>query len=227
MGQDEPEEPGEREPVERAEPDERGEVERPPVEPVERDAVERVDFVPDAVERVDFAPDEDERVDFVPDEDERVDFAPDADERVDFAPGAVERVAFAPDADDFARAAVLRVLAAAGRPEAALPDAAEEALLRPVDGFPLPDSSAVTRRASASISLRSPRTSSRTRRSSIVSRTRAAAWAISSTRSRVRFCVPAAPSAVAWNVRSTAPRTASTASAAPEPCLSFLAMAQL
>jgi hypothetical protein len=215
MGQDEPEEPDEREPVERDErdePDERGEVERPPEEPVERDAVERVDFVPDAVERVDFAPDE--------------------DERVDFAPDAVERVAFAPDEDDFAREAVLRVLAAAGRPEAALPDAAEEALLRPVDGFPLPDSSAVTRRASASISLRSPRTSSRTRRSSIVSRTRAAAWAISSTRSRVRFCVPAAPSAVAWNVRSTAPRTASTASAAPEPCLSFfflsfLAMAQL
>ena len=92
-------------------------------------------------------------------------------------------------------------------------------------------SSAPTRLASDWISWRRPRTSSSTLRSSIVSRMRAAAWATSSTSARVRFCVPAAPSLVAWNVRSMALRTASTASAASEPFLSFflffLAMAQL
>ena len=48
----------------------------------------------------------------------------------------------------------------------------------------------------------------------------------------MRFCASPDPSVVAWNVRSTALRTASTASAAPEPCLSFfflsfLAMARV
>jgi len=82
-------------------------------------------------------------------------------------------------------------------------------------------SSDATRRASASMSARRPLTSSSTFRSSIVSRIRTAAAPTSSTSLRVRSWVPAAPSEVAWNVRSTALRTASTASAAPEPCLSF------
>jgi hypothetical protein len=89
-------------------------------------------------------------------------------------------------------------------------------------------SSAATRRLRASISVRSPLTSSRTRSSSIVARMRPAACVTSSISWRV---VPDAPSLVAWNVRSIAARTASTVSDAVASGLSFLffffAMAQL
>jgi hypothetical protein len=94
----------------------------------------------------------------------------------------------------------------------------------------LPPSSAATRsRRLATSALRS----SRSLRSPIASRKRAAAWATSSTRSRPRFCAPLVLSPVAFNVRSTALRTASTGSVAPEPflsfffLLSFLAMARV
>ena len=75
---------------------------------------------------------------------------------------------------------------------------------------------------SASISARSPRTSSRTRRSSKLSRIRCAAEATSSSRLRPRSRAPSVPPVVAWKVRSTAPRTASTTSAGSRP-LSFFA----
>ena len=84
-------------------------------------------------------------------------------------------------------------------------------------GFELP-SSAATRRASFSTSPRRPLRSSSTPTCSIISRTRAAAPATSSTRSCARVRVDWALSAVAWNVFSTAERTAPTASA---PGLSF------
>src|SRR5215208_6330735 len=83
-------------------------------------------------------------------------------------------------------------------------------------------SSSATRRESASISARSPRTSSSTRRSSKLSRIRCAADATSSSRLRPRSRAPSVPPVVAWKVRSTAPRTASTTSAGSRP-LSFFA----
>ena len=95
---------------------------------------------------------------------------------------------------------------------------------------PLCFSSAATRSDSASISARSPRTSSSTRRSSKLSRIRWAAEATSSSRLRPRSRAPSVPPVVAWKVRSTAPRTASTTSAGSRPLsffaafLSFLAM---
>ena len=85
-------------------------------------------------------------------------------------------------------------------------------------GFARLLSSAVTRARRLSTSLRR---SSRTFRSASDSRTRWAAWANSSTRSRPRFCAPALPSLVAFSVRSTALRTASTGSEVLESCLSF------
>jgi len=122
----------------------------------------------------------------------------------DVVPGDFAAVDFARDADGF-------------DPPRAVAAVVPAAVLAAV----LALSSAATRRERLSISRRRPRTSSRTRRSSIVSRMRAAACATSSTSARVRFWVPIAPSVVAWNVRSTALRTASTASAASEPLLSF------
>jgi hypothetical protein len=89
-----------------------------------------------------------------------------------------------------------------------------------------PTSSAETRFARPSTSLRSPLSSSSTRSSS-TSRMRFAAAVTSFARPRVDL----APSAEAVNVRSTAARTASTASAAPAAAFlplffeSFLAMA--
>jgi hypothetical protein len=80
-------------------------------------------------------------------------------------------------------------------------------LARPPSG---PTSSACTRFARPSTSLRRPLSSSRTRSSS-TSRMRLAAAVTSFARPRVDL----APSADALNVRSTAARTASTASAAP------------
>jgi uridine phosphorylase len=80
-------------------------------------------------------------------------------------------------------------------------------------------SSAATRLVSASTSARRRLRSSSTRMSSIISRTRPAAPATSSTRSWARVRVDCALSAVAWKVRSTAVRTAPTASAG---FLSFL-----
>jgi hypothetical protein len=80
-----------------------------------------------------------------------------------------------------------------------------------------PTSSAETRLASPSISLRRPFSSSATRSSS-TSRMRFAAAVTSFARPRVDL----APSADALKVRSTAARTASTASAAPAAALSFL-----
>ena len=79
-------------------------------------------------------------------------------------------------------------------------------------------SSAATRRASFSTSPRRPLRSSSTPTCSIISRTRVAAAATSSTRSCARVRVDWAPPAVAWYVFSTAERTAPTASA---PGLSF------
>ena len=112
------------------------------------------------------------------------------------------------------RAAVLRaaglraaVLRAAGLRAAGL--LAVERLL--VAGFE-PPSSAATRRASNSTSRRRPLRSSSTPTCSIISRTRVAAPATSSTRSCARVRVDCALSAVAWNVRSTAVRTAPTGS---------------
>ena len=193
------------EPVARAEV-ERDELERDEVER-ERDeagldAVERDDAGLDAVER-----DEAERV-------VRDDAGLDA---VDF-----EVVDFARDeaALGFAAAVLGAEVLLAGFADVARRVAGFAAEAAGLTSF---DSSEATRRESASISLRRPRTSSSTFMSSIVSRMRVAACATSSTSSRVRFCVPAAPSLVAWNVRSTALRTASTASAAPPACLSFFA----
>ena len=93
-----------------------------------------------------------------------------------------------------------------------------------------PPSSAATRRASFSTSPRRPLRSSSTPTCSIISRTRTAAPATSSTRSCARVRVDWALSAVAWNVFSTAERTAPTASAPGlsfffDFFLSFLAMA--
>jgi hypothetical protein len=87
-------------------------------------------------------------------------------------------------------------------------------------------SSAATRRARPSISLRRPFRSSRTLCSSTDSRTRATARATSSTIWLPRSFEPSG------SARSTAERTASTVSAAPEPFLpfdflSFLAMARV
>jgi hypothetical protein len=80
-----------------------------------------------------------------------------------------------------------------------------------------PTSSAATRFARPSTSLRRPFSSSRTRSSS-TSRMRLAAAVTSFARPRVDL----APSAEAVKVRSTAARTASTASAAPAAAWSFL-----
>ena len=91
-------------------------------------------------------------------------------------------------------------------------------------------SSAATRRVSVSTSVRRRLRSSSTRMSSIISRTRPAAPATSSTRSCARVRVDWALSAVAWKVRSTAVRTAPTASAGLlsffDFFLSFFAMAR-
>jgi uridine phosphorylase len=91
-------------------------------------------------------------------------------------------------------------------------------------------SSAATRRVSDSTSVRSRLRSSSTRMSSIISRTRPAAPATSSTRSCARVRVDWALSAVAWKVRSTAVRTAPTASTGLlsffDFFLSFFAMAR-
>jgi hypothetical protein len=80
-----------------------------------------------------------------------------------------------------------------------------------------PTSSAATRLARPSTSVRRPLSSSSTRSSS-TSRMRLAAVVTSFARPRVDL----APSAEAVKVRSTAARTASTASAAPAAALSFL-----
>jgi hypothetical protein len=102
-------------------------------------------------------------------------------------------------------------------------DADVRAVERPPSG---PTSSAWTRFARPSTSLRRPLSSSRTRSSS-TSRMRLAAAVTSLARPRVDL----APSAEALNVRSTAARTASTASAAPAAAFlpfffeSFFAMA--
>jgi uridine phosphorylase len=82
-------------------------------------------------------------------------------------------------------------------------------------GFAPGRSSAPTRRARFSISVRSPLSSSGTPRSSSDSRTRVTARATSSTISLPRSLEPSG------SARSTAVRTASTVSAAPEPFLSF------
>jgi len=95
-----------------------------------------------------------------------------------------------------------------------LPAAGRRVLAEPPSG---PTSSAETRLASPSTSLRRPLSSSSTRSSS-TSRMRLAAAVTSFARPRVDL----APSAEAVNVRSTAARTASTASAAPAAALSFL-----
>jgi hypothetical protein len=85
----------------------------------------------------------------------------------------------------------------------------------PAAAFAPGRSSAPTRRARFSISVRSPLSSSMTPRSSSDSRTRVTARATSSTISLPRSLDPSG------SARSTAPRTASTVSAAPEPFLSF------
>ena len=84
-----------------------------------------------------------------------------------------------------------------------------------------PASSADTRSASPSTSVRRPLSSASTRSSS-TSRMRFAATAKSPAMSCARLRVDWAPSAVAEKVRSTAARTASTASTAPTVALSFL-----
>jgi hypothetical protein len=107
---------------------------------------------------------------------------------------------------------------AAELPEARLSVVVERELEPPIG----PSSSADTRLASPSTSLRKPLSSSSTRSSS-TSRMRLAAAVTSFARPRVDL----APSADAVNVRSTAARTASTASAAPAAAFFelFLAMA--
>jgi hypothetical protein len=99
----------------------------------------------------------------------------------------------------------------------------------PVTRERAPDSSSATRAASVSSWLRNSRTSSTTRRSSMVWRMRPVAAETWSTTSRWRFSVSPALS----SVRSMALRMASMPSAAAPPdlsffaCLSFFAMARV